>query len=506
MVNITRTTTLLFFIRVIGMLVSVVSVTITAHFFGVSVEKDCWILALTLTTTIIQAVWGPLNETYRAKFVFIREREGVEKAVSMTSSLIGCVFVFTILLSVVVVVFSKDISSFMIGNIPTDSYGIVYVLLISLIPTMIITEFSKISTSILNAFDIFYIPEIVGLITSIINIILIIILAPKIGILSLLIATYVSTSLLLVVDIFFLKKKQIHIWGKLVRFDISEVKPFLVFALPFFFPYFVGQLNGLSEKYIAALLGQGAISSLDYSSQFTKILQSVLSSILTTVMVPILAKNYSNGEMSRCAVVLKENTRVCWLILIASCAFLVGGAEPICRFFFFRGKVSVDQLLVIVELTRIYGLMFVNIFMYLLFGYSLLSLGKGKLYASIGVLTQIIVMVLYMLGFWIFRSLYIFPFSAGIAHFFAAGLMIYFARDIISRQLIWFVAKSFLLMVLISTIVYVFNEYQHYDQVVIQILLNGLVVSIILLLSLPMLGYNAKFLWGGFLNKILKRL
>ena len=70
MVDVTKTTFLLFLFRAVGLLVSIMSVTVTAKFFGVSIEKDCWILALALTTTIVQAVWGPLNEIFRAKFIF----------------------------------------------------------------------------------------------------------------------------------------------------------------------------------------------------------------------------------------------------------------------------------------------------------------------------------------------------------------------------------------------------------------------------------------------------
>ena len=505
-VNIAKTTTQLFIMRVVGMVLSVVSVTITAKFFGVSVEKDCWVLALAVTTTVVQAVWGPLNETFRAKFVFIREEEGVDKAVSMTASLIGFIFVATSLLSVVVLFFSEEISLFMIGNIPSDSSVFFNILLISLIPTMIITEFSKITTSVLNAFDVFYIPEVVGLVTSVVNIILIILLTPSIGILSLLVATYVSTSLLLAVDIFYLRKKKIYIWNKLLRFNYDDVKPYMIFALPFFFPYFVGQINGLSEKYIAALLGQGAISSLDYSSQFTRILQSVLSSILTTVMVPILAKVFANGEISRFAAIVRENLRVCMLILMAFCTFLFGGAEPICRFFFYRGKVSADQLAVIIELTRLYSLTFICIFLYLLFGYALLSLGRGKLYASIGVLTQIMVTVLFVLGYWTFGSLYIFPLAAGVAHLIAAAVMMYYARGVVSKQLIWFVVRSYLVMVFFSAIIYLLNEGLHIEHVVLQLILNGFIVVLTFLLASLLLGYDVKSIWSQITDKVKRQL
>ena len=74
-----KTTLYLFILRLVRMVITVVTVTFSAKYFGVSMEKDMWVLTLTLITTITSAVWGPLNEVFRTKFVFIREQEGAEK-------------------------------------------------------------------------------------------------------------------------------------------------------------------------------------------------------------------------------------------------------------------------------------------------------------------------------------------------------------------------------------------------------------------------------------------
>ena len=490
MVDVTKTTFLLFLFRAVGLLVSIMSVTVTAKFFGVSIEKDCWILALALTTTIVQAVWGPLNEIFRAKFIFTLEEEGLEKVLNMTSSLVGFIIAVTSLIGIITYVFSEEISSFLIGNIPSDAIRVFRLLVVCLIPTMILNELTKITTSVLNAFEIFYIPEIVGALAGSVNIVLIIVLAPHIGIKSLLVANYVSVIFLLVINLYYLKKKGIGIWTKYIFFRFTYVKPFLIFALPFFLPYFVGQLNGITEKYIASLLGQGAVSSLDYASQFTKILQTLLSSVLATVMVPLLAKTFANDDMNGFVSIMEKNIKTCMIILILSCSFLVGASEPLCEFFFYRGKVNIDQLNVIIELTRLYGITFISVFLYLFSGYALLSLNRGKLYATVGVLTQIVVMFFFVIGYVIFNNLHIFPLSVGIAHLLAAFIMMNRAQVVFNKEIIWLTLRGFIGISIISIVVSLLNMYMNIENSFIEILLSGLFVLLLFFVISKPIGYN----------------
>lgn len=492
MVNITKTTTLLFLLRVVNMFVSVVSVTITAKFFGVSIEKDCWILVLTLVTTIVQGVWGPLNEIFRAKFVFIREQDGQEKALQMTSALINFIILVTIFISLALLVFHRPLSSVIIGNIPADATGLFATMLVMLIPSMTLTELTRITTSVLNAFEVFYLPEVIGCITGVVNLALIIVLIPQIGIYALLCSMYVSTILLLLANLYYLKKRNIDIWNLQLKLNFSYVKPFLLYSLPFFLPYIVGQINGISEKYLAALLGSGSVSSLDYSSQFTKILQTVLSSILTTLMVPILAKEYANKEHRQLAILLQENIKISILIMIAVCALISGAAEPICHFFFYRGNVSLEQLSVIIGLTRIYGLTFVGIFLYLLFGYALLSIDKGKQYAIAGVTTQIIVTVLFIIGYKAFGNLYVFPLSVFIAHLASALWMMLKAKLLVSKQLLYFLSYSLMVLVLVSFLNYQYNEHFQTGYDFLDIIISGFIVSFILLIIYVPYAYSTK--------------
>jgi hypothetical protein len=40
-----------------------------SYHFGANDEKDGWILATAIYSTLGLAIWGPINETFRTKFV-----------------------------------------------------------------------------------------------------------------------------------------------------------------------------------------------------------------------------------------------------------------------------------------------------------------------------------------------------------------------------------------------------------------------------------------------------
>lgn len=462
---------------------SVVTLIFSAKYFGVSIERDVWILVTTFLVTVCSAVWGPINETFRAKFIFIREQEGEQIALRKTVSLIGFIVAVTVLISICILIFLHLITSVIVQH-PTDESSKLFMsLLLIMLPTFLMNELINIGISILNAYEVYYIPEIVGAISSFLNIIIIICLAPVWGIYSLAVSQYIALILLLLVV--FYKVKRLHIFqlSMLLYIQYKSIKVFLLFALPFFLPYFVGQCNFLVEKWLAGLLGEGNISSLDYARQFTVVLQSVLSSILVTVMVPMLAKSYAKNDSSGFNKIISENLIVCFAILAIVVPLLYGAAQPLCEFFFLRGKVSPEALQIIVSLTRMYAVAFVGIILYLLFGGTLLASNKGKQYAWCGVLAQLLVLVINF-SLINYCNIYIFPISVGVAHLASAIIMSKLLKNDHIKVFYMKIFRYSSIIFLLTSCIYALNQAIQ----VSAIPLIQLMVSVMLLISLFILA------------------
>lgn len=455
--NIKKITSILFILRIFRMSMSMVTLIFSAKYFGVSMERDVWILVTTFLITICSAIWGPINETFRAKFIFIKEQEGEVNAIQKTLSLLSFIVSVTLLISLFILLFLHPITSFIVQNPTEESSHLFVSLLLLMLPTFLINELTNIGISVLNAYEIYYVPEMVGALSSLLNILIIVLLAPLIGIYSLAISQYVAIIILLSVILWKIYNLHIFHWRSLFKFRFSHISGYLLFALPFFFPYFVGQCNSMAEKWLSGMLGEGNISSLDYARQFTVVLQNVLSSILTTVMVPMLAKAYVQKNTKDFERITKENLTVCFAILGLAIPILFGAASPLCEFFFLRGKVSSEALGLITILTRMYAVAFIGVLLYLVFGCTLLASDKGKRYALWGVLTQIMVLGANIMLLPI-CNIYIFPISLGVAHLFAAIVMSLGIPSDIRKHLFKSITKYCMVVVFLSVCTFYFNK------------------------------------------------
>lgn len=486
-----QTTFLLFILRLLRMMITVVTVTFSAKYFGVSMEKDIWVLTLTIITTVTSAVWGPVNEVFRTKFVFIKEQEGAEVAVGKTASLVGFVFWVTILLTIGIYVAAPYMSQQMTHNMQTGAAVLFVNLLLLQLPCLMINELTNIGISILNAYNVYFLPEIVGFASGLINLAAIILFADNIGIYSLLIGTYFGIMVLFGVVLFFLQKKKIAIWGKFISFKWMEIKVFLFFALPFFFPYFVGQINTLFEKYLAGMLGSGNISSVEYARQFITVLQNVSSSVLTTIMVPVLAKQFINHYKVDFNRTILDNLMICMFIYWAASIFLIGSAPPLCDFFFNRGKVSPEALDTIVELTKLYGVAFFGVLIYLVTGLTLLASDKGKIYAAVGVGTQIAVLAINLL-FSPYYGVYVFPVALGTVHFIAGVIMFSQIGIIDIKVTLRYLLRALLSVAGVTAFIYVFNSVVTYEDSFERLVVVGVMFLVLSPFVAWMLGFDVR--------------
>lgn len=471
-----KTVLILFILRVIRLSISLVTLPLTAFFFGIGFERDAWILSLTLITTIGLSLWGPLDETFRTKFIFLKETEGDNKALSRTASLVAFSVIVSIIVIGLIIIFIQPITDMLDFSGSSVKRSLMSNLIVFLLPTILINQIISIGTSVLNSYEIFYIPELIGTVTSFINLILIFLLTPLIGIYSLLISQYISIFLLLFAIIFHLKKLSFFVF-KIPKIYWKDVRIFLIFSIPFYLPYIAGQINLFIEKWIASSIGEGKVSLLDYSRQFSVILQIVVSSVLTTVMVPLLAKNFAKNEFSKFSKIIKENIQIIFVILCLTLPIFIGSSDTFTNFFFKNGKLSSFNLDEISKLIRYYGISFIAITLYVFFGLILITSNKSKIYALFGVLAQIVVLSLNIV-FIKNLGVYIFPISLGVGHFIVAIIFTFILKINNKKECLLEIVKYIVLISLLSCILYFSNQIKFSNNITMQLIYNVFVLLI----------------------------
>lgn len=496
--NLKKISTYLFGLRLLRTGISIVTLVLAAKFFGISVGRDAWILVSAFITTVNAAVWGPINETFRTKFIFIREQEGEQIALRKTSELLFFMIFVTIFISVLLLIFRYPLMSVVAPSLAVEHREEFVKMLFFLLPTFIITQMTTIGISVLNAYNYFYIPEIVGFFSGIANLICIIFLAPIIGIYSLVISQYVSIVLLLIVIIYYIRTKQIGINICLFKIEWANIRPFVLFALPFFLPYFAGQCSGLLERSLANYLGEGVVSILDYSRKFTDILQSVLSGILASVMVPVLALHFSKKHFENFRNDLKQNIQVVFIILFLTVPILIGASLPLCKFLYLRGDMTLEVVKEIATITRIYGMAFVGVAFYLLFGLALLAQNEGKKYALYGMIAQIGMIVINLLLFR-YIGIYTFAISLLVTHMGIAVWMLKLVKLDVRKEIYCYFAKCMMILLLLVILLFVLNIFLIDLKPFSCLVISGATLILLIMVASGMLDFS---IWR-YLKKLI---
>jgi len=446
----------LFIFRSARLLLSILTLSLSAKYFGINIERDVWIIGFTFISTIQLAIWGPLDDTFRSKYISIRELEGVEKSTKRTVSLISFSLIVSLFIVFIIILFSLPISKTIAPSFDSKSLIKLSFLIKILSPSFLLTQLSKIWTSILNAHDIYYIPEIAGFISSAISLLIMIKLAPLYGIFSLVISTYTALFLLLVFLFFSLKKLKLD-FLRISFFEIwKNSKIFILFTLPFFVPFFFGQINNIFEKILANKIGIGIVSIIDYSRKFSDIPLMVLLGVLTTLMVPKITKNYILGNHNEYIFEIKKNLQLAFIIITILVSFITSSSYRLTEFLYFRGNMSQIAVNKISILSILYSWAIIPVFIYSILGLSLLSLGKEKVYATMGFLSQIL-MILFNICFYQKLNIYTFTISLFMAHLIAASFMFFrfdYGKKIIIKSLI----KYFSILIFVSLFMLFYNQ------------------------------------------------
>lgn len=439
---------LLFTLKLIKILFTIITLSVIAKYFGNGISRDNWLLAYSLFVVIDLALWGPVNETFRAKFVELLSKNNEKSVINGAKSLFSFINYCTLLVALILYLLAPLIGEFLLPN-GSESDKLELINMIQLIsPSLILNQATLFLTSVLNAYNIFYVPEISGIISVVFNVLFILIFINTLGIYSLFVGHYFSLILLLLLLIYQIHKKKIPILLGDYKFDFKNVKPYLLFALPFFIPYFFGQIGTIVEKYLAGLISVGTISNIDYSRKFLDIPINVITSVITTVYVPVATRLFFSKEIKKLREEFYKFLKFGFLVLLLIVCFIIFFSNELVEFLYNKGTISDYNLSVINNTIQLYALGAIAIFLYTLIGLSLIATGSSKKYAFYGVLTQISVIggniFLYK-----YLAIYVFPLSLLIFHLIASLLMLsilYKNKIIINYSLIIRIMITFLIV------------------------------------------------------------
>ncbi|WP_454803758.1 lipid II flippase MurJ [Mucilaginibacter phyllosphaerae] len=498
-----KTAVILFLLRIAKLAVSIFNISLSAKYFGVSVSRDVWILAFNCMLILDAAIWGPVNETFRAKFISIKELSGEDVAIKKAKALLIFTFLLSAILVAFVMLFPQLVAPLIASTYKGEAHRQLITMLIYVAPCFFVNQATQIGISLLNAYNSFYIPEISSFLSNCLNLLLIVLFAKYIGIYSLLIAYYIGVLILLVIIIIELHRRKIPILSNYRGVKYTDFTVFILFALPFFLPYFLGQLSSIVEKNIASSLSSGAVSIIDYSRRFTDILSNVITSILTTILVPILALSFAQKKNDEFVDEFAKIYQLGFLGIISIACMFTGCPDAFVSLLYNHGTIAPEALIQIGRLAMFYGWTSYPVFVYSILGVALISSNNGKKIAFWGAVAQILVVTLNIV---LVKKvgIYIFPLAMFAGHLIAAFFML--AKFPFQRKKIHLQTAKYSFIILANVILFylINNSLVTIAQPILKILFNFGVLCLVLGLQIFIFKFDERFILIKFWRKILR--
>jgi len=483
-----RVSLIIFGLRGATLLVYVFILSASAKYFGLSLYKDIWVIAIAFVINVNCVFFYPVSDVFRIKYVQMEESESSHSALTKTSSLLFYYFIFMIFICTAYQLWGKFIINHLyFGDAATlQSY---YYFIGLLLYSMFFTQFTSIGIGILNANHIYYVPEITFFCTSLCNLAIIYLATPYIGIYSLYVGEYFGLFALLVCILYFLKKNHLLPIFNLSSFSFQNAKPFILFGLPFYFPYVAAQASSLVEKSLSSRMGVGIISMLDYSQKFTSALRMVFTSIILTTIIPQLTKSFTKKETDLYNQDFFNYLKFIFFILSFIVPVLYVSSYEINYIFFKKGEVSLKDIENITSLTKLYAVAFIPICLYCYITPVMVSQMKNKLQAVLAVLLQLLIIGFNYFFCKIFKQS-VFALSLGIFHLITVLVMLYCITLRNKNKIYLYFVKSAVAMLVLLFLSEVAYRFIHIENVFLSLIVKSLIMSAMAASLSPLFGIN----------------
>lgn len=384
-------------LQVLKMLLSLVLVWFSARLFGAGIDREAWVVGWGAQMWLFKLLFTPVNESFRARFLQIRQESGAAEALQSFFALLLSLILFSLVLIGLIVCFSGPFLQLIApGYTGQAGEQAIRLMMLYLLPILLLSECSYLFTALLNCYRNFYLPEVFGLLTIVLNLLLLFLAGDRLGISSFLIANY--TGLLILVALLAYrayKMELLHVAG----ISRDRVVRFFGFAAPLYIAAIAMQFNVWAERRMLSYLAIGSNAALDYARKFVDAPVIFVASLSTAVVAPLLAgvAGKEDGHAFRREAFLF--LRTCLLVLSPALILCTVHAGDLIRAFLLHGRFDVLWEPALTQSLRYFGYGLPGTVICMIAGQVMIVRQKVRVYALVSVVAQLVPVLINYLYF-----------------------------------------------------------------------------------------------------------
>ena len=348
-----------FIVMVINMLSRILGLVremIIGSVFGASGMTDAYVSATKIPnffTTLFGE--GSLGTVFIPIYNRGLEEKGKEKTDEFVFSLLNLIIAFTSTMSVIMILFSKQILKITTGFADPERFEAANGLLKIVAFYFLFIALSGVVSSLLNNYKKFAVAASMGIVFNLVIIVGTLLLKNKMGIYGLGVAYLLSGvfQLLMMLPQFF----QIMKTYKFI-FNLKDpyVKEMFVLMVPTLIGIFGYQINEIVDNRFATMLPAGTASALNYASRLYLLPIGVFAISLSVVIFPTLSRAVVKNKRKKVRKVVQEGLAMLAFLIVPSSVILFGYAREIVTLVYKRGHFSNKAVTLTSDTLQFYAL------------------------------------------------------------------------------------------------------------------------------------------------------
>jgi putative peptidoglycan lipid II flippase len=382
-----------------GVLVKVVATAkefVVAGVFGRSDAMDAFLIAFLIPGLLVNLFSESMNQALIPTLVRVRGEEGKAKAQELLSSAMLWMCGLLVVGSALMVAGAPLLFPLLVRHFSVGKMTLTEHLFYGLVPTVLIAGVASNCTAVLNTFEKFALPALAPIATPLTIILGAWLMAPRLGIWSLVYANLVGALVhaLLMIWMMHAHGYRFHLlWhgaSPAMREVAGQYGPILLSGL-------VASGGLLVDQGMAATLPSGSVSTLVYANRFVSVVLNLLAGAIATAVTPYFSEMVARKDWAGCRHTLNTYVRITAMISIPVMVAMIAGSRLLVRLTLQHGAFSAADTAAVAPVQAMYAIQLPFFIVSRVFYRYLVAIRRTTLILYCGMLNLILDVVLNVL-------------------------------------------------------------------------------------------------------------
>ena len=347
---------LVMIITMISRVLGLVRATIIAYYFGASSATDAYFSAFKISNFFRQLLGeGALGSSFIPLYNEKVEIEGEEKGKEFIYSILNLIFVFSTIITLLMIIFSNGIIELIVNGFPVETKILASKLLKIMSVYFIFISLSGMICAMLNNFKQFAIPASTSIFFNLAIIGASMCFSKTFGIDALAYGVVVGGlfQFLVVLPSFF---KIVKGYSFKINWQDPYLKKIFIMMCPMLVGIVARQVNTIVDQVFASYLQEGGVTALENATRLYLLPVGVFGVSISTVIFPVLSKAVAKDDLKTAEDNIVKGLNILLFLIIPSTAVLTFYATDVIRLTLSYGKFGEEAVKVTSEALLYYSL------------------------------------------------------------------------------------------------------------------------------------------------------